>query len=352
MPSKKTYLGTISIALTYIGTIIGAGFASGREVYQFFYQFGDLGIIGIIISSFLFFFFGYSILILSKNIKPKSYAQVIKFLNGQTFGSIIDILITIFLLGTLSAMIAGAGSIVNQTFSIPNIWGSLGLTIVVLITVIYGLKGVVGVNKIVVPFLLIMIAFITVHSIVNGTTLNTTLVSSPNTTNLTPHFLLSCLNYVSYNLVLSIGMLAALGVKAKNKISMGFGSLIAGTLVGVCMLCIMVCISTLKNPDTTIPLLDVCKNISPIIQTLFTIAIILAVYTTAVSCLHGFIKRVSPKEKMNVPIMIISSGVALLISLLGFTNLVTYLYPVVGYGCATIIIGIIYAWITKTNRML
>ncbi len=352
MPSKKTYLGTISIALTYVGTIIGAGFASGREVYQFFYQFGDLGIVGIIISSLLFFFFGYSILILSKNIKPKSYAQVIKFLNGHTLGTLIDILITIFLLGTLSAMIAGAGSIVNQTFFIPNIWGSIGLTFIALITVIYGLKGVVGVNKIVVPFLLIMIAAITVFSINNGTALNTPLTSSSRAASLTPHFLLSCLNYVSYNLVLSIGMLAALGVKAKSKTSMGLGSLIAGTLVGVCMLCIMICLSTLKNPDTTIPLLDVCQSISPVIQTLFTIAIILAVYTTAVSCLHGFIKRISPKDKMNVPIIIVSAGVALLISLLGFTNLVTYLYPIIGYGCATIIIGIIYAWITKTNQMI
>ena len=36
-----------------IGTLIGAGFASGQEIYIFFYKYGINGIIGIAISSLL-----------------------------------------------------------------------------------------------------------------------------------------------------------------------------------------------------------------------------------------------------------------------------------------------------------
>lgn len=48
-------VGIFKIAATYIGTIVGAGFASGQEVLQYFVSYGIVGVIGIIISTFLFF---------------------------------------------------------------------------------------------------------------------------------------------------------------------------------------------------------------------------------------------------------------------------------------------------------
>ena len=40
----------LKVVFVIIGTIIGAGFASGKEIYLFFYKYGTLGILGIIIS--------------------------------------------------------------------------------------------------------------------------------------------------------------------------------------------------------------------------------------------------------------------------------------------------------------
>ena len=48
----------LSCIFVIIGIIIGAGFASGKEIYTFFFVYGKNGIIGIIISSFLI---GYTI---------------------------------------------------------------------------------------------------------------------------------------------------------------------------------------------------------------------------------------------------------------------------------------------------
>ena len=41
--------------MVIIGTLIGAGFASGREIYLFFMKYGKLGQIGIIISGIFTF---------------------------------------------------------------------------------------------------------------------------------------------------------------------------------------------------------------------------------------------------------------------------------------------------------
>ena len=41
----------LKIVFVIIGTLIGAGFASGQEIYVFFFSYGIEGFIGIIISS-------------------------------------------------------------------------------------------------------------------------------------------------------------------------------------------------------------------------------------------------------------------------------------------------------------
>ncbi|WKB35304.1 hypothetical protein QS257_17090 [Terrilactibacillus sp. S3-3] len=54
--SDMRKLGLVfQIAATYIGTIVGAGFASGKEVIQFFTQFGEFGTLGVAASGALFY---------------------------------------------------------------------------------------------------------------------------------------------------------------------------------------------------------------------------------------------------------------------------------------------------------
>ncbi len=53
----------IKIASIYVGTVIGAGFASGREIIDFFGVYGIKGIWGIVIAGLLFSLVGSLLLI-------------------------------------------------------------------------------------------------------------------------------------------------------------------------------------------------------------------------------------------------------------------------------------------------
>ena len=44
-------MSILKVVFVIIGTLIGAGFASGQEIYTFFFSYGIKGILGIIISS-------------------------------------------------------------------------------------------------------------------------------------------------------------------------------------------------------------------------------------------------------------------------------------------------------------
>ena len=61
-----------------IGTIIGAGFASGKEIYIFFGQYGKFGIIGAIVSATLTGVIIYSTIAITKKFNDYSEKILLK----------------------------------------------------------------------------------------------------------------------------------------------------------------------------------------------------------------------------------------------------------------------------------
>lgn len=95
---SKKEISVFKVAATYIGTVIGAGFASGQEILQFFAYHGIKGIIGLLIAVFMFVLYGYIILQLGNRFKASSYKKVIMETGGPFFGRVIDLVITFFCL--------------------------------------------------------------------------------------------------------------------------------------------------------------------------------------------------------------------------------------------------------------
>ena len=52
---------TIQVAMALVGLLVGAGFASGQEVIQYFLAFGYIGIVGAVISGIIIFVVGTTI---------------------------------------------------------------------------------------------------------------------------------------------------------------------------------------------------------------------------------------------------------------------------------------------------
>ena len=78
------------IIFVLIGTFVGAGFASGKEVFNFFTVYSFNGLISIFVFSFLLFLLINKCLNIKTNLKINSYNEFILYLEKNINFLIID----------------------------------------------------------------------------------------------------------------------------------------------------------------------------------------------------------------------------------------------------------------------
>lgn len=345
---------SLQIAGAYIGLLVGAGFASGQEVMQFFTSFGWGGLVGTGIAAILFAFLGMQILQIGSRLQTISHRDVIYQICGKYIGSGIDILVTFFLFGVASVMIAGSGSIFQQQFGIPPIIGAFILTILVILTLCLNVKKVISLISMITPLLLLLIFVITVYSIfTNDINLSQLDTISKNQPSAAPNWFIGGILYVSYNIMAGLSMLAIIGGTIKDKKVASFGGLLGG--LGLGLLLFLINLALFINADiiqdTAMPTLFLATELSPVIGLLMTIALLGMIYNTAVGMLYSFtarfIKPETPRFRCSVVVISLLSFCA---SFVGFTELVGTVYPVTGYLGLVLILAILIAWISGNKK--
>lgn len=342
---KKKGISTLSVAATYIGTIVGAGFATGQEILQFFTRFGITGLLGLVFCAVMFALFGYIIMRLGKQLHARSHMEIIRYAGGKTLGVIVDIIITFFLFGALTAMFAGTGALFKQEFQLPEILGSLMMAVITAVTVLTGINGVIKSISFVVPFLLIAVIGTSIYSIVTAPPDFTAPVSSIGESSLISNWFLAAVLYVSYNTIISIAVLGPLGVKARNNKVIRNGAILGGIGLGIGSIMIFFALAghlgSISNLE--VPMIYIASKIAGPVQLIYTIVLIAEIYTTAVGSLYGFTSRIAEIVKLDGKwIVFLATAAALVASQFGFSNLVKYLYPLVGYGGIILLISLVY----------
>ncbi|MDK2820944.1 MAG: hypothetical protein PWP31_909 [Clostridia bacterium] len=347
--SKK--YSTWQIAATFVGTVVGAGFASGQELLQFFGYFGFIGVIGLALTTVLLIFFGYIVLKLGYKLQAESHLPVMNFAGGRWVGRTVDIITTFFLFGVLAVMAAGSGAVFRQEFGLSTLLGSSLLIGLSLITVLLGINRVIEAISFVAPILVFSVLSISFYTIVkNFPVLLTNLSWSEPLNAAAPNWLLAALLYTSYNLVLAIAVLAPLGALAKeNKLLPG--AILGGGSLGFSAMAITLALIATAPAVTAleVPMLHIAGNLSPVFRTLYGVVLLAEVYTTGVSSLYGFAARLTkPNTKKFRLLAMGTSFVALVASQFGFSQLVSILFPLVGYG-GLVLLGALAFYFLKTQ---
>ena len=325
----------LKMGSAFIGIIVGAGFASGQEILQYFTSFGYIGVIGTIIATALFAYLGMTLTRLGSRMKATSHKDAIYKVSGRYLGVIVDYIIIFTLFGVGVVMIAGAGSILNQQFGLPTIAGITLMSILVVLTIMMNVDRVVAVIGSITPFLIITVILLSIYSLSimdsSFSELEPIAKESPSALS---HWLMSAINYVSFNIAVGASMALLMGGAERDEKKAAIGGLVGGLGIGI--LIIISHLAIFANVDVVasfdMPMLKIADDVSPILGTIYSIILFGMIFNTAVSMFFSFGARFTTVGTKKHKLFVLITGViAFALSFVGFTDLVAFFYPLIGY---------------------
>ncbi|HLR70112.1 MAG TPA: hypothetical protein VK085_01625 [Pseudogracilibacillus sp.] len=337
----------LKIGSAFIGVIVGAGFASGQEILQYFTSFGYMGMFGAIVATVLFAYLGMTLTKLGSRLQAESHKKAIYEISGRYLGIIVDIVIIFTLFSVGVVMIAGAGSTVHQQFGLPVFVGSLIMTILVILALMLKVDKVIGVIASITPFLLLFIVIISVYSLftmeLSFAELKPIAESQEKSF---PNWFISAINYVSFNIAVGAGMALVTGGSEKDERISSIGGFIGGLGIGVMI--ILAYLAIFSKIDVVhaydLPLLKIVEDISPLLAIFMSIILFGMIFNTALGMFYGFVARFFEMGTKTAYLAIIITVIAgFILSFVGFTTLVSKFYSIIGYLGLFLIFALIYA---------
>lgn len=331
-------VGILKVVFVIIGTIIGAGFASGQEIWLFFNKYGNLGIAGLAVACFLSGFLIYKVFCIMLKNNISTYNEFLeKICNKKNLKSIISIVISLFLLVSFYIMIAGMSAYFNQEFGFSTLVCSIIMTFLCYLTLKKDMKGIVIVNSILIPCLILFIIYLGFKNL--GFSIDF-FKEEQLTNTFSFNWIPSSVIYASYNSIVLIPMLIELkqyiNTKSKAK-TIGILCAIILSILGICIFCLL-----LRNKMAymyELPMIEIVKEFGKMYSYIYGAVVATAIFTSAISAGYGFLKNeVSKKKATNGDtvkkyynkLLLLICIVAPIIASFGFSNLLGLLYPVFG----------------------
>lgn len=324
---------SVEFGAVFIGTIVGAGLASGQEIKQFFTLYGYKSFIGILLCGIVYILTGKMIISLSIKHELKSYNQLIEFVSPNCFGHAINYLMSIFLLCSAGIILAGSGALIHQFFGISKWFGIILMCLISIFILLRNTKGLIEINSFIVPSLIIIIITVFIMYIIfYDKCFDINYIKNiPAYKN---GWLLSSFLYAGFNILCCSGVIVPLSFEMKKEKALTSGLLI-GT-IGLSLLCFIINIMLLLNIPYIfkyeIPLLYIANRFGKTIQACLLIIIWLEMFSTEVSDIYSIAKTIENKYNLKYKhIVILTILCAIPISQIGFVNLIKYIYPAFGF---------------------
>lgn len=326
-------LESLKVSFVIIGTIIGAGFASGQEIYTFFNVYGLKGLLGFFISCMLIGIVIYKTLRISMKLKEEEYEAFLKSIipeklrDNKILIFTINNIINIFLLISFFIMVSGFASYFFQEFQASKIYGGIIIAILSLITFFKDINGIVKINTYLIPILILLVILLGAKQINCGKLCFNNFQES------NVRWILSSILYASYNSITLIPMLVSMKKMIKSKKQINQIVTIVTTVMTVLSVIIYFLIQVfIKDLEgIEIPIVYIAGLLGNIYKYLYGFVILVAIFTTAISAGYSFLVNCTKSKKQYTYWAIIMCVTSVLVSKLSFSGLINLLYPIFGY---------------------
>ena len=344
-----------SIALAYVGVMIGAGVSSGQDLLQYFVSFGAWGLIGVIVLGVLHVGFGRLMIALGSYYQSDDHSVVLAEISHPVIYRILDIalIITCFIFGFV--MTAGAGANLNQQFGMPFWVGAFLCTALTIVVSFLDFKKIIGVIGVFTPMILVMIAVIFMTNVLGRhwdfeemNRISQT-IQSP-----FPSVWMSVVNYFAVCVMSAIAMAFVMGgsifkINEAEK-SGAWGGFMVGVIFFLTTLILFA--NSDKVVKSDVPMLAIAKEVNPIFATLYTFVIFGLIFNTVFSLYYALGKRFAAGSEKRFKFFVTAFSLSgFLVSFMGFRQLVAVMYPVIGYMGLLMLVVLVVASYRKKAKI-
>lgn len=345
----------ISIALAYVGIIVGAGLSSGQDLMQYFISFGLWGLVGVVILGILNAIFGRIILTLGSYYRSNDHSEVLSEIAHPITNRILDIalIISCFVIGFV--MIAGAGANLQQQFGLPSWLGALICSLLIIAVSFLDFEKITNIIGIFTPIVIAMIAVIAVNNFIGHhydfQALNQVALTYESSM---PNIWLSVINYFAICVMTGVSMafvlggsIVRIGVAEKGGT---LGGILVGLIIAVVSGILFVNVDQLQGVD--IPMLVLANKVHPIFAIGYAIVIFALIFNTAFSLYYALGKRFAPSNPRRFRLVLIGLvAIGYVLSFAGFKELVSIMYPILGYIGILMLVVLLQAWGREKSKV-
>ncbi len=314
----------VCVWAVFVGSVIGAGFASGAETVTFFAVYGTAGLVGALIAGAVLAVLGARLMLIAR--KAEGRDDVLRLLFGRA-SPVMRAMLGIFWLTMLSVMLSGAGALgasLGQSETVCS--GALAVLLYVLS--LGGARALPLANMVVSPLVIFVVGVMATASLVYH---RAYLLPMIEVSSMPLPVLTDCLYYASYNLVMCLPALTSLPVMRPSAIRSG--AVLAGATLST-LLALLFLVVMLHYEDAVrepIPMLMVAEMQDASCYCGYALVLTLAMVTSALSALVGSVRLCSRFVRSEHLCSAVLLVVCFAVGQAGFSVLVQTVLPMLGF---------------------
>lgn len=333
---RTRHLSMLAVGFTIVGSVIGAGFASGQEIWFFFASQGRYAFAGVAVASVLLLAFVLLIARWSFQASSDSHEALLYHLAGPRAAGILATILAIFFWCGLTVMLAGSAALIPPANVLVRLVVTVMTAFLAYVVACQRATGLARANQLLMPLLVGFILYMAYQSH-SSQPLILDVKSMP----ANQSWLLMAVLYAAFNGVMILVVIPPLAIAA-GKRNAYVGMLFSGTILGVLLLLIVTMLQRHLPYQPSglieVPMLHIARSLLPQFPNLYQYLLWIALATTAFAATLGLWNYVEEHwlTRPEKSLFWLVTAAAILAQG-GFARLVGVLYPFMGYVCLLLI---------------
>lgn len=272
----------------FLGGMIGAGFATGQEVYHYFSRYGQNGMRGVVLVAVLVVLLCRRVLDVSSRCGYRGMPELLQGVCGKPMGRLCHKFFVVFLFAVFGIMGSSMGALLHQLWGI-SVWLGFALYVCLMWALLAkGEEGMEALFSVFTPLMTLGILCLCLYALA---TRDAAVFAQGAGTPTAQGAMLAALLYFGYNSILAVSLLADRASALDSAVQRRRAALLCGGILGLCLMVVCVALAAFRweIAGLQIPMLYLAQLGGSRMLRLYSLVLFCAIVTTGAGCGYALI---------------------------------------------------------------